>query len=98
MLTKEEVQHIASLARIQFDDAELERLPGEFGTILDFIGKLQEVKTEGVETTAQATGLENVYRKDALPEEEHRVCEPESLLCQAPSREEEQIKVKAVFE
>lgn len=98
MLTKDEVQYIATLARIQFDDAELEKFQNEFGTILDFVGKLQEVKTEDIEPTAQVTGLLNALWDDTLPEERPEQCDREALLNQAPKREGEHVKVKAVFE
>lgn len=98
MLTKEEVQQLAALARIRFDDAELTKLQSEFGTILDFVGKLQKVKTEGVEPTAQVTGLLNALRDDVLAEDRPEQCDREALLDQAPKREGEHVKVKAVFE
>ncbi|MDO8557930.1 MAG: Asp-tRNA(Asn)/Glu-tRNA(Gln) amidotransferase subunit GatC [bacterium] len=98
MLTTDDVRKIAELARIRLDDAELEKLQNEFGTILDFVGKLREVQTEGVEPTKQVTGIVNALRKDTLSEERPEQSSAEDLLGQAPQREEGHIKVKAVFE
>lgn len=97
MLTKEDVQHIATLARIRLSDAEIEIFQKDLGTILDFVGKLNELDTKDMEATSQVTGLANVYRNDEAAREES-LCEPEALLFQAPGREGNYVKVKAVFE
>jgi len=113
MLTKEEVQHIASLARIELSAEEVEKFQKELGTILDFVGKLNEVDTLGVEPTAQVTGLTNALREDGETTYDRRLTtddlrstpRPDSgqatndvLLNQAPQKEGNYVKVKAVFE
>jgi aspartyl-tRNA(Asn)/glutamyl-tRNA(Gln) amidotransferase subunit C len=66
MLTKDEVLHIAKLAKIKITDQESEKFSQELSNILDFFGQLQEVNTENVPETSQVTGLENVWRKDEI--------------------------------
>ena len=64
--------------------------------ILSYIDQLQEVNVNGVEPTAQVTGLVNVWREDELldcPESER-----EAALKQAPELEGHQVKVKRVLE
>jgi len=63
-ITKEEVEHIAKLARIRLSEDEKEKMTSELGAILAYVSKLNEIDTTGVEPTAQVTGLENVFRKD----------------------------------
>lgn len=64
MITKEEVEKIAKLARIEIGDDQVEKYQTELSAILDFVGKLSEVKTGGAEPIRQITGLESVFRKD----------------------------------
>lgn len=95
-LTKEEVQHIAQLARLDLTEAEVERYQSELSRILEYIGQLSEVNTDGVEPTAQVTGLTNHFREDVA-----RTTDAETrqrLLDAAPERDGDYFKVKAVFE
>lgn len=95
-LTKEEVKHIAELARMELTSEEIERYQKELGRILEYIGQLKEVDTAGVEPTAQVTGLINRLRDD-----EARASDPaarERLLSATPERDGDYFKVRAVFE
>ena len=65
-LTQDQVRHIAKLARLRLSDTEVEKFAGELTSILGFIEKLSEVDTEGVEPTAQVTGMENRFREDEI--------------------------------
>ena|SRR3989338_989099 len=94
--TREEIEHLAKLARLELSEEEIVRYQGEMGRILDYVGELREVDTKGVEPTAQVTGLVNRLREDiAVPSDE---ATRECLLDAAPEREGGYIKVKAVFE
>ena len=97
MLTAAEIKHIATLARIDFTDAELEYLQQEFDKILNFIAKLNEIETKGIAPTAQVGDLVNAWRKDAERYLADAV-DRDALLSQAPQREKDYVKVKAVFE
>jgi len=65
-LTAAQVRHIAKLARLEISDDEVEKYAKELSAILDYVEKLKEVKTDGVEPTAQVTGQANVLREDAI--------------------------------
>ena len=65
-LKKEEIQHIAELARLNLNPEEVKKYARELGNILDYVKMLEEVNTEGVEITAQVTGLMDVFRKDEI--------------------------------
>ena len=95
-LAKQEIQHIAKLARLELDDAELEKYGGQLSAVLDYIGQLKEVEVKGVLPTAQVTGLENVLRDDEIANWDQE--EIELALKDAPEREERFIKVKRVIE
>ena len=65
-LTKQEVEHIANLARLELTEKEKEKFSTQLSSILDFVKKLQKVDLSKVEPTAQVTGLLNVTRQDAV--------------------------------
>ena len=64
MIDREQVLHVARLARLRLDDEEVERMSGELSTILDHIERIGELNLEGVEPTAHVTPVENVFRAD----------------------------------
>ena len=73
MISRDQVLHVARLARLKLTDAEVERMQGELSTILDHIEKISELDLEGVEPTSSVVQLENVLRDDvprpSLPRE-----------------------------
>ena len=93
-LTLDEVRHVARLARLRLNGAELEEMREQLSSILDYFDMLQEVDVTGVPPTAQVTDVVNVVRVDevrpSLPVEE--------ALAGAPHREGSYFKVKPVFE
>lgn len=95
-LSKDEIQHIAKLARLDLTEAELEKYNGQLSAVLNYIDQLKEVEVKGVEPTAQVTGLENVLRDDKVKDWDEK--EIEEALADAPEREERFIKVKRVIE
>jgi aspartyl-tRNA(Asn)/glutamyl-tRNA(Gln) amidotransferase subunit C len=69
-LTKDEVRHIAKLARLNLSDEEIDKFSTELTSILDYIDMLKEVDTKDVEPTEQVTGLRNSFRDDRLASDE----------------------------
>jgi len=94
-LSKEEIQHIANLARLELSDEEIVVYGEQLSNILNYIGQLQEVDTTGVEPTAQVTGLEDVFREDKIVEWNKK--EVDLALKQSPEMENEQTKVKRIL-
>ncbi len=92
-MTKLDVQKIASLARINLTDEELEQYTGQLSSILKYVAKLNEVNTDDAPITSQVTGLSNVFREDAVQECMAR----DELIAQAPRFENGGVKVKSVF-
>jgi len=88
------VQHIALLARLGVTEAELERFKEQLSNILENFQILQQVDTTDVPPTAQSIPLQNVTKDDkvapSLP--------PDDVLANAPQREGELFRVKAVLE
>jgi aspartyl-tRNA(Asn)/glutamyl-tRNA(Gln) amidotransferase subunit C len=66
MISKDEVKHIASLARIGLDEKEIEKFSHDLSSILDWIKQLEEVDVSGVLPTAHITGMNNNSREDRV--------------------------------
>ena len=93
-LTREEVKHIALLARLGLSEAETERLQEQLSNILEAFQTLKQVDTQDVPPTAQSINLENVVREDKVSGS----LTPEEVLTNAPRREEGYFRVRAVLE
>ncbi len=83
-LTREEVLHVANLARLSLEPAEVDLFTRQLNDILAYVEKLQELDTTGVTPMAHVVPVFNAFREDevkpGLPREE--------ALDNAPSREE----------
>lgn len=93
-LSREEVLHIARLAKLGVNDEEVGILSEQLSNILGSFEVLQKVDTEGVPPTAQPNTLQNVLKADkarpSLPQDE--------VLANAPCKEGEFFRVRAVLE
>lgn len=65
-LTNSEVEHIATLSRLELSDAERERAAAELSQIIGYFEALSELDTENVEPTMHALPIENVLRADEV--------------------------------
>ena len=83
-ITKDEVLYVADLARLNLDDAAIDKFAGQIGEILDYVDKLNEVDTNGVEPTSHAISLTNAFRED----EPREHLEREKALANAPEKED----------
>jgi aspartyl-tRNA(Asn)/glutamyl-tRNA(Gln) amidotransferase subunit C len=95
-LSKDEVRHIARLARLHIDEEELEDYQGHLGSILDYVAKLQTLDTEGVAELQHAADVSNVFRADS--EEGCGEVVRAAALDNFSNREGDLLKVQAVFE
>ena len=94
MISREEVQHVARLARLALTDEELERMREQLDAILAYIDKLRELDVEGVEPTSHAVPLVNVMRDDDITP----VLPQEAALANAPDRAGEFFRVPRIIE
>lgn len=78
-----EVQHIARLARLKLPEDQVPQLTGQINQILDYVDKLSELDTTGIEPMAHALSLDTPYREDAA----RSSLEVEDSLSNAPSRQ-----------
>jgi aspartyl-tRNA(Asn)/glutamyl-tRNA(Gln) amidotransferase subunit C len=94
MISREEVQHVARLARLHLTDEELERMRQQLDAILAYVDKLRELDVEGVEPTAHAVPLVNVMRDDELAPS----LSQDAALANAPDRAEKFFRVPRIIE
>ena len=94
-LTREDVLHLARLAKLTLSDEEVERYTQELGEVLAYVEQLQNVDVDGLKPTYQVTGLENVMREDEV---KLLGPTPEELLKNAPAVSDDgHIQVKRVL-
>lgn len=93
-LTREEVLHIARLARIGLSDEDVAMFQEQLSEILDHFQLLQELDTGDVEPTAYPLPLENVMRDDEVKPPLHL----DQVLANAPLTEDGALRVRAVLE
>jgi len=93
-LTPEEVTHIARLARVGLSQDELSRFQNQLSQILDYFQRLQEADTENVPPTAHTLAMHSVMRDD----EPKPSFDKEDILANAPHREGDLFRVRAVLE
>jgi aspartyl-tRNA(Asn)/glutamyl-tRNA(Gln) amidotransferase subunit C len=92
-LSRDDVSHVAYLARLGLTEEELARLEGQLNHILDQYAKLAELDTEAIPPTAQTIELENILREDiVLPS-----FTVEEALANAPERDGDLIVVPAIL-
>lgn len=93
-LSREEVLHIARLARIGLTEAEITRFSEQLSHLLENFEVLQEVNTENIPPTAQSVALQSVMRDDEVAPSST----PDDILANAPKREGDCFRVRAVLE
>ncbi len=67
-ISKDEVRHVAHLARLEFSEEEQEKFTSQLNDILMYMEKLNEVETAGVEPVSHAIALNNAFRDDQVGE------------------------------
>ena len=93
MLSLEEVEKVALLARIELRDGEIEKFQKDLSSVLEYVDELKQVDTEGLEIVSSVTGLENVQRADEPKQSENR----EAIIKNAPATKDGYYKVKSIL-
>ncbi|MGD0828303.1 MAG: Asp-tRNA(Asn)/Glu-tRNA(Gln) amidotransferase subunit GatC [Desulfobaccales bacterium] len=92
-LTRDEVLHVAELARLSLNPEEIELFTVQLNEILEYVEKLQELDTSGVAPLAHVIPLFNVFREDQVRES----LPQEAVLENAPAREDGNFLVPRVI-
>jgi aspartyl-tRNA(Asn)/glutamyl-tRNA(Gln) amidotransferase subunit C len=92
-ITRDEVAHLARLARLALTDAELDHFAGQLDDILTAVARVQEVAAEGIPPMTHAVPVVNVFRDDT-----ERPCLPQdAVLAAAPAAEQGRFRVPRIL-
>lgn len=95
MISEEDVQHIAKLARLGLAKREVIKFQKELSKILDYIAKLEKADVSGIEPTSYSILLENITREDKINLQKTET--KENLIKAVPEEKERYIKVKSIL-
>jgi len=95
MVTKEEVNHLLELARLEISEEEKEKLILDVDNILDYINKLSEVNVDNISETIGGSLNTSIWREDELKEVDFK---RDVLMEDIPSRNGNLVVVPNVFE
>lgn len=92
-LTREQVRHLADLARIDLDDAELDHLAPQLSVILESVASISEVAADDIPPTSHPIPMTNVFREDVVVPG----LTAEQALSGAPAVEEQRFSVPRIL-
>ncbi len=92
MITKEDVKHVAKLARLELKDSEIEKYSKQLGDIIKYVEQMNEVDTTGIEPMPHAVPITNVMREDIVKYEQTK----DELMKNAPCEEDGFFKVPKI--
>ena len=92
-ITRDEVAHLADLARIDLSDAELDHLAPQLSVILESVASISEVASADVPPTSHALPLTNVFREDVVVPG----LTPEEALSGAPEVDQQRFSVPRIL-
>lgn len=92
-INKQDVIHVAGLARLGLDEGEMESYEKELNDVLKFMEKLNELDTEGITPTTHVLDIHNIFREDVIKES----LAVEEILSNAPDREDDYFKVPSIL-
>jgi aspartyl-tRNA(Asn)/glutamyl-tRNA(Gln) amidotransferase subunit C len=92
-ITANEVEYVANLARLRFEEKEIEKFSRQLSDILVYVDKLNQIDTENVEPMAHAVELNNAFREDKVMNSSGK----ESSLTNAPDKDDDYFKVPKII-
>ncbi len=88
-ITDETIEYVGILAKLELSDEEKEQAKNDMGRMLDYIDKLGELDTDGIEPMSHVFPVQNVFREDVVTNGDGR----EDTLLNAPDRKEDMFVV-----
>ncbi len=92
-ISDETIEYVGILAKLELSDEEKEQAKKDMGSMLDYIDKLNELDTEGVEPMSHVFPVNNVFREDEVANGDDR----ENMLKNAPQKKEGAYMVPKTF-
>ncbi|SFS03466.1 Asp-tRNA(Asn)/Glu-tRNA(Gln) amidotransferase subunit GatC [Anaeromicropila populeti] len=94
IISDETIEYVGILAKLELSDAEKEQAKKDMGSMLDYIDKLNELDTTGVEPMSHVFPVHNVFREDVIVNGDQR----DIVLANAPEEKEGCFKVPKTVE
>jgi aspartyl-tRNA(Asn)/glutamyl-tRNA(Gln) amidotransferase subunit C len=94
IISDETIEYVGILAKLELSDEEKEQAKKDMGSMLDYIDKLNELDTEGVEPMSHTFSVNNVFREDEVTNGDDR----ENMLLNAPEKKEGTYMVPKTFD
>lgn len=91
-VSREDVRHVATLARLDFSEEEEEQMAEEMSQILEYVEKLDELDTSGVQPMSHVLDVTNVFREDEI---KSRI-DQEQALAPGPETDDDYFRVPKV--
>ena len=93
-ITDETIEYVGILAKLELSDEEKEQAKNDMSNMLEYVGKLNELDTEGVEPMSHVFPVNNVFREDVVTNGDDR----ENILKNAPEEKDGMFNVPKTFE
>ena len=94
IISDETIEYVKILAKLELSEEEKEQAKTDIGSMLDYIDKLNELDTSGVEPLSHVFQVSNVFREDVVTNQDER----ERILKNAPARKDDSFKVPKTVE
>lgn len=95
-MKREEIAHLASLARIQLSEDEMERLPQELSSIVEYVSVVSDIAGDDADAAPQVGARYNVFRQDEVKNEPDQYTK--DILAEMPETEGRFMKVKKILD
>lgn len=89
----EMIEYVSILAKLELKGDEKERARRDMEKMIDYVDKLSELDTDGIDPLVQVIDTENVFREDMVTNSDDR----DNILANAPEKEQGQFKVPKTF-
>ncbi len=93
-IDREQVRKVAKLSRLELTEAEVEEFTSQLSAVLDYVEKMNELDTAGIEPLAHCLPISNVFREDCVRES----LGTDKTLANAPQRDGEFFKVPKILD
>ena len=93
LISSADVEYVAKLAHLRFDEEQAQDMAGKLGSILEYMQQLNEIDTTGVDITTHVLPISNVFREDVQREQ----LPNEEALSNAPEREDNYFRVPRIL-
>ncbi|MDE5864918.1 MAG: Asp-tRNA(Asn)/Glu-tRNA(Gln) amidotransferase subunit GatC [Lachnospiraceae bacterium] len=93
-ITDETIDYVGILAKLELSEEEREQAKKDMSNMLEYVGKLNELDTDGVEPMSHTFSVHNVFREDIVINGDDR----ENMLANAPEKKDGAYKVPKTFE